>query len=211
MKRKHLLFLLIVLSSSQVTLAQIKKGSIFLGGSAFITTYKANTNYPDDDRKHVNYSFFPAAGKFVEDNLVWGGELQLAGFNYDLGFDRRHKNFTVGAGTFVRKYFPLVNRLYIFGQARFGISYIREKTRGAGDRSDSKGYSVGVSAYPGMSFAISKKIYLETGLANLVTVYYAHKKITQTMTPTFLKTNDFHFGTSLDSETGLTVGIRVII
>ena len=211
MKRKLLLFLFIVLSSSQIALAQIKKGSIFLGGSAFITASKVNSDFSDGDRKQLNYSFFPAAGKFIEDNLVWGGELQIAGFNNKYGFDLYQRNFTVGAGTFIRKYFQVVNRLYVFGQGRFGVNYIRENARGTHDALDSKGYSIGISAYPGMSYAISKKVYLETGFANLVTIYYQHKKAHQNIAPTTIRTGDFHFGTSLDSETGLTVGIRVII
>jgi hypothetical protein len=150
-------------------------------------------------------------GKFVKDNFVWGGELQIAGYKHKFAYDSYQKNSTVGAGTFVRKYFPILDRLYIFGQASFGVSYISETSRGTSNGYSSKGYSVGISAYPGMSFAISKKVYVETGLANLVTLYYAHKKIRETAILNTARTDDFHFSTSLDSETGLTVGIRVII
>lgn len=211
MKRKTLLFLFIALSSSQVLMAQIKKGSIFLGGSVSITTAKYNSEFSDQDRSQAAFSFSPAVGKFVKDNLVWGGELQLAGYKNKFAYNSYQKNFIVGAGTFIRKYFPVVDRLYIFGQANFSVGYISEKSKGTGNEYNGKGYSVGISAYPGMSFAITRKVFVETGLANLVTLYYTHKKIRETSVLNTVKTNDFHFGTSLDSETGLTVGIRMII
>ena len=61
--------------------------------------------------------------------------------------------------------------------------------------------------------AISKRVQLETGFANLVDVNYAHSKTTtvNNNVTSADKWNSFNISTSLSNEFGFAVGIKVLL
>ena len=210
MKRKTLLFLFIVISSSQITNAQITKGSFFLGGSVGFSTYKGDADLVDMDQKRTTYDFSPAFGKVVKDNLVVGGEMILGGYKVENNISTWDDRIQAGAGVFVRKYFPVINKLYLFAHGRFGVAYVREEYKQPSTYTYSRGYTIGVGVNPGISYAITPKFHIETSLSSLVSLSLAHRN-TEYSNDQYVvntKSNEFSMSSNAFSQTGLYIGIR---
>jgi hypothetical protein len=211
MKRKILLCLLLAIVSSQIANAQIKKGTIFLGGHIGGGFSKGNSE-PYESRQ-TSFSISPAYGVFTKDNLVWGGDLYFQ-HNYS-EFDNNNieqKVIFAGIGVFVRQYFPVANRLYLYGQARLGANYQRDNSANLNGTTKARGYGISASLHPGLSYALKKNIYLETGFNNLVSVGFTHLKTTQKGAVTTTgKSNSFGLNGNLSGAAEITIGIRILI
>lgn len=211
MKTKFLLFLLIAISSSQITNAQIKKGTIFLGGQLGFATGKADGEM--NDSKQSSYSFSPAIGIFTKDNLVWGGDIYLSGGKNFWETQGYQKYLGAGVGLFVRKYFPVANRLYLYGGGRFGVTYQKNEGDNTQTKTTIKGYTVAVSIYPGISYALKDNIHLEIGFNSLASVAYSHNKRTDNFQGinSHSTSNSFGLGGNAFNQSELSVGIRFLL
>lgn len=222
---KKQIYLLLVLSTiAYVSQAQIKKGDILLGGTLSFNTEKTSTdnNAPNPAYKQTGYNITPSIGKAIKDNLLAGFDLTYIGSNYTQGSGTgsyTSKIHNYGAGVFLRQYKPLGSGFAIFIQTRLGGSYNTQKNQYEGapyPYNDIKGYSFDLSFYPGIAYAITKRVQLETGFANLVDVNYTHSKNTITTGTnndvlTTSRSNAFNISTSLSSNFGFAVGIKVLL
>ena len=70
-----------------------------------------------------------------------------------------------------------------------------------------------LSAYPGLSYTISKKLQLETGFNNLIAVSYDSNKRTEmdSQGTREFKTNRFEVSRSLDNLSSLYLGFRLLL
>jgi hypothetical protein len=104
-------------------------------------------------------------------------------------------------------------------QTRLSGSYNMQKNQMDGapyPYNDIKGYSFDLSFYPGIAYAITKRVQLETGFANLVDVNYVHSKNTSTTGAnndvlSTARSNNFAISTSLSNNFGFAVGIKVLL
>ena len=218
MKRKLLLSFFIATITCTLSQAQIKKGSIFLGGNVSFSTTKEKREAPLNDGKYTDVTIYPAWGKALKDNLIVGVDI-LYSFHESNPYDPTGQSsnyIAIGAGLFIRKYAPLGKGFYLFGQGRLGAAgssqkYDSQYTPGA---FKVKGYSVTAGFYPGISYAISNKLHVETGFANLVNIYFTHSKTTPkypTIGNAEWKQNTIGLGTSVENPGGLTIGLRLIL
>jgi hypothetical protein len=217
MKRKFLL-LSVMLFCYIISQAQIHKGAVLLGGNlGFGIQSNSSSNQGSVSAKQTNISLTPAFGKAVKENVVIGAD-----FTYDYhknAYDitvNDMKSTAVGGGVFVRKYKYLGNNFYLFGQGRIGANSItQESSYFTGQnyvKVTTKGYAVAAGFYPGISYAVTNKLHLETGFSNLVYVNFSHVKTSnQYNAPAEYKTNSFTFGSSLSNFSGFTLGIRFLI
>jgi hypothetical protein len=198
--------------------AQIKKGSIFLGGDiggSTAHTTSADTAY----RKQNGIYISPVFGKAIKDNLVFGVH---AGFSltkdhfYDANPNQETKNYS--AGIFLRKYKFIGNSGFsIFVESDFGYSYYQYKTMGPSYNYPSYGskkHSVFMSAYPGLSYTVSKKLQLETGFNELLYFSYWNEKsdfIQSSTQVSSFSTNGFAISSSLNNISNLYLGFRLLI
>jgi hypothetical protein len=216
MKRKILLLIIPALVITNLLHAQIKKGSLLLGGQVGFSTTKSKTENSGNDRTQTGLNVSPAAGKAIKDNLVLGFDAVYT-HNRDKTDNVTYsgaKANSYGAGVFLRKYIPLIDRLYLFGQGRLGASYSQTSNNSSpGSYYDTKGLSIGIGFYPGVSFAVSKKVHLESGFNNLAYVNFNHAKTEEStmVTHSINKSNSFSMGSSLENQTGFTVGVRVLL
>jgi len=205
MKCKILLtvFLLISLSAIQ---AQIKKGSILLGGTLALETEK--TNNPGESRQ-TTFFISPSIGKAIRDNLIAGVDLMFSTTENtgETNFNVNYKGY--GAGFFLRKYAPLGKNFYLFGDARLGGSYNKNKSEQlgtGGSGSYSEGYNINLRVYPGISYSVSNKLQVELGLPSLINANYYRDLQGQKSTR-----NSFTLRSALGDAAALTVGIRVLL
>jgi hypothetical protein len=227
MKKIYLLvtFFMAVLISQ----AQIKKGGILLGGNVGFSTQSGSPGDPATSYTTTATSFFlnPSYGKAVRDNLLIGFDLSYSGSkNYsDQNLVNPGQTFTgrihdYGAGFFVRRYKNLGSGFSLFLQGRLGVFYQKqtdENTNSTATDPDvnSKEYIVNLGFYPGISYAVSRRVQLETGFQNLIYAQYSHQRETfqeQGSVPSDFKQNNFSLGTSLsNSLSGFVVGVRILL
>jgi len=217
MKKYLLLLSIATICTLSATHAQIKKGATFLGGDiggGISKTKSADTTYS----KQNGLTISPVFGKAIRENLVLGVDLSTVIYTADnpSGSSYNQKNRFYGGGVFLRKYKPLGNSGFsVFAQARLGVGFERMEvtlTNNAG--SDiSKTFSTRLSAYPGLSYTISKKLQLETGFNDLIALGYSSNKRTMdnSFTVNEFKTTGFDVYSSLDNFSSFYLGFRLLL
>ena len=217
MKANFLLSLILVSCSFTICNAQIKKGTISLGGDLSFYTNSSSTQGSSDNSKQNNLNLSPSIGKAVKDNLVFGIDL-----SYVHSFSKSENNIvknsgnSFNAGVFLRKYLTLGKGFYLFGQGTAEVGYGTAKTSYQNSsmyKSETKSFGTALAFYPGASYAISKKFQVEAGFRNLVYAGYSHSEQETTQAPnsttTKSKGNSFQIGTTANSITSFTMGFRV--
>jgi hypothetical protein len=218
--QKNFYLLLVFISASLISNAQIKQGTILLGGDIGIATENSSPAVQGNafQTKETNVSLAPSIGKAIKDNLVVGIDLNYSNSGYVQGSPATTTNTSgYGAGVFLRRYKYLGSRFYIFMQSNLDASYNTLKAQNSNEpepAQDSKGYTVSLGFYPGISYAITNCVQLETGFQNLLHAQYGHAKETDTDGTTAgentFSTNNFSLGTSLNDELyGFVVGVRI--
>ncbi len=209
MRKLLLSFFAVALAVVSVN-AQIKKGSVFLGGNLSGSTQ--TTKQPGvDDVVQNGFGISPVVGKFIKDNLVVGGRL-----NFGIGTQKsagdKYNSKSYGAGVFVRKYKNIGSGgFYIFIQGDLNVDNSVQEAISANPntpRNKIKRLNIGLNANPGISFAVSKKLHLESGLSNLASLNYFREK----REPTSITTTGFGLATSLNNaSSNIYVGFRVLL
>ena len=154
----------------------------------------------------VNYA------KCFKENTFWGVtasfsylENKYTSHNPNITYDNtQSRNFSFGI--FERKYYPLITNLYLFLQTGLNYSFNNSNIY-----NNSKGYKISASEFPGISFKLSKKIYLETSISNFFTVASSHTEIT--VGNNITKQNDFSASIQLPTQSlqNLNVGMTIIL
>jgi hypothetical protein len=191
--------------------AQIKKGSIFLGGDIGGSTQKTKTDGVTSDKQSgINIS--PVIGKAIKENLVLGINAGVTIYHAE----NTTNTSSYSAGVFLRKYKNIGNGgFYIFVQGGLNGAYYKQKRNVAPSpiSDETKIMFVGLTAYPGISYAISRKLHLEAGFNNLLLLNYSNEK-RETGDPVIStkKTNAFNISSSLSNATSsLYLGFRLLI
>lgn len=159
-----------------------------MGGDVgfFSSDYKSNN--PSDHSFYPKYSSFNLSPSFacvVRDNVVLGVRLVFSSYNYDYNQNPPliHNNVNnIGASIYVRKYLPLVKAFFVFADASLGgqSNYRKDLNNGIPDYFHTvKGYSISAMIYPGVSYQVTKCLFLEMALNNLVTLGYTRTNTEQ--------------------------------
>jgi len=213
MKKFTLLFIISLLIITTVN-AQIGKGSIFLGGDLGASTQKTESNGTEIN-KQSGIRISPVFGTAIKENLIFGVNA-IIGFSENKtassSVSEQHNN-SYGAGVFLRKYKPVgKSGFYLFLQGNVGFNYYKTKSEGNSFVDETKRSTVSVSAYPGICYAVSKRLQLETGFNNLISLdYFNEKRNVASSFPSTQKTNGIGINTSLNNLSSLYVGFRVLL
>jgi hypothetical protein len=204
-----------ILLFASVTNAQITKGAFYLGGSIGASSTKQETGNSSTEGKSTLFSVNPALGVAVKNNLIAGIDLNyLHGSIENLSGNQDNKRNGYGAGIFLRKYFPISNRFYVFGQT--GLGYFSQKneyiqTPGYPFTLTNKQHSISASIYPGVAIHVFKSLYLEAAFNNLLQIEYSNSTTEGNFPSTSQKQKDFTIQSSLSNGSYLNIGVRFII
>lgn len=213
MKQKVLLSLLILFSVIGSAHAQISKGSLWLGGG--VSYSKSKTNLPSTipDTTRI-FNITPSIGIAVSNNLVVGIKLLYSSYKDNISpLYSNQKNKQYGGGFFVRKYIPVVNRLYIFaeGDATYThFKFLRTYSNGYADLYN-KGWTGTIAFYPGLSFALTKKLQIEAGFNNLLGIQYTKANANDGYYNTNKRSETFTAGVNLENGSALFLGFRLLL
>lgn len=144
--------------------AQIAKGTTYVSGVVGYSSVENNNN----DRKVDNFAVVPTVGYFVAPNLAVGLGVGYASnidkTTYENGYDKETMSAFV-VEPFVRKYWTLGEKLYIFGQLSVPMEFGTEKYEENEDNttvSNKVNYNAfGVSIKPGLDYFLNKNWTIE--------------------------------------------------
>lgn len=216
MKKITLLSLAIILFAS-ITNAQINKGSIYLGGNIGGGTTKFEDSNSPTEGKSSGFSINPAVGVAIKNNLIVGINLNYThGKTENFNGSQNNKRNGYGGGIFLRKYYPLSNVFYVFGEGDLGYFYQKWEylqTPGYGYTGVNKQNSISASLFPGLAIHVTKSFYLETAFSNLIGIVYSNSNFTTNSlgTTSTGKQKDFSIQSSLTNGSYLNIGVRFII
>lgn len=213
--------LIILLSINTATQAQIAKGTSLVGGSIFFNSDKNETSNATEVRKSQSFGLNPSYGMAIKPNLIVGGDLNFRTstdeVKHTLYGGSETKNSAYGLGVFARQYRNLgKSGFYLFLQGRLGADITSGKNNythpNSTPGSKSNGYIIGVGVYPGISYAVTQKFHIETGLHELVYARYSSSKTTYTSsTPNVTnKSSGFSVGASLGNTIQWSIGFRFL-
>jgi hypothetical protein len=201
---------ILVVTNSQ---AQIKKGSFLFGGSLSYGSEKSQiSSYSEIKLKSVGIA--PAFGWAVRDNLVFGLDLEYLSLDTDAS--NSPENSAKGGGVFLRKYWLLGNRFYVFAQLRTGArwSEVAGLTIPSLTNVKTEELNINATLKPGFAFSLSRKVQLETALMPLFTVQYRKIESTNINWNGGFTTGNkkgFDVNTSLANNTSFSLGVRVML
>jgi hypothetical protein len=161
--------------------AQISKGSTFLGGSVSYNTGESeNENNTQYKSESTSFGIRPQFGKAIATNKILGLFVNYGGSKFEQSSGNVttvDKTQTYGGGIFLRNYYTLSPRFYLFGEAGLGVtSSNRERTSNSILTSEDNTTGISLTITPGISFAAGKKLHLEASLNNLFSMDYSASK-----------------------------------
>lgn len=220
--KKYLLLFSVIVCLSFASQAQITKGSFFIGGNVgYSTTTEERTGVPtptNPEGKSSTTVISPAIGIAVKPNLIAGidfsyGRIDNENFQGAGSFETK----VLGAGLFLRRYFPVAQRFYAFGQVGLGYTDTEAEQRSMfnpNQRDVTNGWLVDASLSPGVAYNLTKTLYLEAGFDDLFRLAYRKERREEIPggSGTTFTTNrkNFSISSSLSGAIPLTVGIRFI-
>ncbi|WET50388.1 outer membrane beta-barrel protein [Chryseobacterium indologenes] len=200
--------------------AQIAKGTTYISGQLGYSQNENNNN----DTKIESFKVLPTVGYFVNTNLAVG-----LGVGYKNDNTKVTTETTVGGGTlvaekknttsafvvtpFVRKYWTLADKLYIFGQLEVPMEFGQYKqesestlttgsTVSRTSTSDKANYtSIGVNVKPGLDYFLNKNWSIEATFGEFG---YNTNKLDVDGAK---RVNDYKFGLNLSS---VTFGVKYV-
>ena len=209
--KKSTLLLFGILFLASYAEAQIKKGTLFLGGGISAGIGKQETS--TDQNKSDGISIYPAIGRAIKDNTVIGIK---AGYTSNNQHVNQSSQFfdAYSAGLFLRRYLGLGKSFYLFGEA--SVNYFHEKYKSApvpdyGNKSTSNGVSL--DFLPGIAYAVNKRIHLELALNNLVNFSMGKTRLEyySNGVSSYSKSWNAQFSTNLSTSAPLSVGFRFVL
>ena len=229
MRTKILLSIAILSFFSFSAKAQIDSGRIFLGGSIGYYFNKNCSSNPVDISGNQYESFVAnmQIGKFIKKNTSVGIIVSYNNSNSHNSVNA-DSNYNKGngfsAGVFYRKYKRLLKNLYFFGE--LDATYNHNINNSADSyptpsyyynivKATSNGF--GVSFIPGISYSVSKRLFMELSMPNLFAASYAHSTTDNTSGPpseiTHLKGNTFSIAGNIYSYplSNFGIGFKLLL
>ncbi len=202
--------------------AQIKKGTILLGGqiAGASGNNKQANQFTEETVKIKSFVFGTSIGKAIKENNIIGINVGAGFTNYTfrrVGIDSSSsKSNSFNAGVFYRKYKKLAKDFYFFGETNvgFGVNKQYNLRNNFYNEYHRKAFSTDLSITPGISYQVFKKMQLEVSLPNVVGAYYSKSNDIETATSKKINTtNNFSLNTGLSNQllSNLSLGFRLLL
>jgi hypothetical protein len=193
--------------------SQISKGSILLGGSISFSNNDLATN---SDAYKNRYVFVqPSLGFAVKENRVVGFNLSYGHGIIKSGTISTETNQSndYGGGVFYRRYLPLGKGFYLYGQGSANFAYNKVEQTTSASSQVQKLNTLSLSAYPGVSYAVSKRFHLELAMNNLVSVNYsaARQEISSNSVTQTSKSKQLNLYANVNPQSNLSFGFRILL
>ncbi|UTX49700.1 outer membrane beta-barrel protein [Chryseobacterium sp. MA9] len=200
--------------------AQIAKGTSYLSGQ--VGYYHSEKNEFETKRKDNVIRILPTAGYFVNNNLAVGlgigyksavTKYNVSGFGFINTIEIKDTDNAFVVAPFVRKYWTLSDKLYIFGQLQVPLEFGQQKLNfnSEGDGGDpilsapftqKNNYTnIGVNIKPGLDYFVTKNWSIEATIGEFG--YNTYKRDIDGAK----SADSYKFGISL---TSVTFGVKYV-
>lgn len=209
--KKFSFFMVIFLLSVSFASAQY-----FVGGSMNLSATGGKTKIDgtsEDNPSKTRFSFYPKAGIFHSENLMFGAELSFSIRKDKTPGDPEiiERNTEFGISPFARYYAFKMGKFSLFGQGQLNLSTSSTEEESGGTTTEGPTNNrIGISVFPGISYNINEKVELEARIngVGFGIIRSVSKQDTAEGEAKLINT-DFMFGANLNSivTTGdITVG-----
>ena len=220
--RKFTFLFLIAFTMISVANAQIQKGTMVLGGSIGFSTQKSDPGSGGTTTINQNFNVMSLFAKAIKQNFIVGGDITYGKYlnKQTLLSNAVYKtdNNSYGIGAFIRGYKNIGSSgFYLFLQSRLGADITNGTNSYTGNpgpatKNDNNGFDIRLNLYPGVSYAVTPKMHIETGLNDLFQVSYNNSKSSGNQpSDTKTKSSGFNAGIGLGSSTMWTVGVKFFL
>jgi hypothetical protein len=209
MKTRIILLSSIFFFATITSHAQINKGRYLLGGSF---------SYSDADNPAAHYlSTNIQFGKVIKENTIVGVTGSIMAAKYNSSQKNTIDQYSVGL--FYRKYKPLKNNFYFFGELNGTYQYVENEMTYFPNINQSvitKTNGVSAAFIPGISYAVWKRLQMELTMPNLLTISYRKTKSVDSSLPPAVSSqeaNNFAFNANLNSNllNNFAVGFKFLL
>lgn len=198
-------FLLAIIGIASIvnTQAQIKKASLLLGGRFGINSSSDKFTAPggNTSSKYKNLIFNISAGKSFNENKFIGftGGVLFYGLNNNNTSFLDQKTSGFNAGVFYRQYIPLGSKFYFFGESvlRYNQNNTAEKDYTGNKINSIKFNSIGLGLNPSIAYNVTKKLFLEISMPDLISAGYSSDVRKNYPTPSETKRKGYYVSTNL--------------
>jgi opacity protein-like surface antigen len=220
MKLKLIFSVVFVCTLLSASYAQINKGTVWIGSNFSYARDKPKTDQQTNFWKTRTVSILPSFGVAIKENLVlgiFGNYTNVYREQQSTYYYNKREEKIYGGGLFVRRYVPVFKRFYLYGEGRLGYnkSEIEENwaNTSASGFSNLKSWETGLTFTPGIAYAITRNILLETGVAALFDARYKNSetKYSATIYTPPYSVKSFTAGVNLENMSAFYVGIRFLI
>ena len=217
--KKFTFFIVVTLCVSSISFSQINKGSVLLGGNisfGFGTTENVTNTIPNTSTNYKNHGFLvsPSVGIAIKENTILGIGLSYGNSqNGNEQSPQSQNTSSVGGNIYVRKYLLLGKNFYLFGQANTYYNYTKQDNKTAnGDMNNYKVSRIGFNFYPGLSYAVNRKLHLDAGINNLLDLGYSINKYENVYSgnQSTITSKGFSFDANANVAAPFTIGIRFL-
>ncbi|MFN7044893.1 MAG: outer membrane protein [Flavobacterium sp.] len=133
------------------------KGDVFVSGGVGFNSGKQG------EYKESDFTFSPAVGYFVTENIALGARLDLTSGKQELGA-AEDKTSAFGAEVFGRYYWTAASQFSVFGEVGVGFGNAKEEDSFGNEQ---KFNAFGVNAGVGVSYFLNSNFAIEAGWAGL--------------------------------------------
>ena len=220
---KRVLFLTAIITTFNLAMsAQIKKGSVVLGGQFAYNDAISNYSSSQPDHKNKSAVFNISAGKALKENKVLGVSVSYGHFNFDYNYNN-NGNIYLNSNAdqyafdiFYRQYKKLAKDFYLFGELGVGYFGSNQTDTDVPGNNKTKYTLSGGELYltPGIAYRIYKKLQVELLVPQIAGVNYSvQKRKSFSNSANDSRQNQFRFNTSLNSSllSNLGLGFRFVL
>lgn len=216
---KKITLVLCTLCMFYFTNAQVEKGSIFTGGSIGFSNLTVD-NSNNDNSTNFSWNLSPQFGKAIQQNKIIGIQLLAGSFSNkntnSNGNELKSTGSSFGIGTFYRQYVPLYKKWMLYGEANALISTSNSKASNQSVKVNSiNSTALNLNASLGITYQVTKKLWLEAGISNLAGIGYAHQKVenfsNSGIVTSSSKSNSIGANFNLNGSNSIAIGFRWII
>ena len=180
-----------------------------IGGQLGYNSSNSRSQMPIEMYESDGLVFSVSAGKAIKENLFLGLELGTGLTKSEQHAGYKSRNAYHAGGIFVRKYFDIGKRFFIFTQGNSGVGFFDNESTSTTDFTENEGYNVFINFTPGLSYALNRRLQLETGFQSIISAGYSRGKARRS-TGAELRQENFNVSTNLNNLASLSIGLRLL-
>jgi outer membrane protein len=200
----------IILFTVMFSLAISLSAQLYVGGKVSFMTIKSDQtidNTTTEIYRMTDFRIMPEAGYFLSNDFAIGGKVGISMDRQNTnpgGNDNIESLLRFHIGPYVRKYFPISDKIFLYGEGGFDFATGTTKNIVDGDKTDGNTVTdFSLEVKPGLEYKVSKRFALNMNIGSID--YEIHREKTPGDPETISSSKGFQFAFGLNN---LNFGIK---